>query len=271
MVCTGASFRSLMRIFFSEVSFIHFPVPYYIKWIATHQKKYYCMSDEMSLDETRNDLEIITWLFSSPWHFANIHLRNTGIKNLEKSHRTIPRKLLLDNKWLLQKVLDGRKRLQFPTRTGSWKLRRLFFKCGAHSTINSTTVQNLSVNNVFAYYLFRENGICQNWNLSESVICHFMKKLEFVRIGICQNWNLSESEFVRIGICENWNLSESEFAESEFVRIGICQNWSLSEFIFTQNWNLSESEFVRIGICQNRNLSESEFVRIGICQNWYLL
>ena len=90
----------------------------------------------------------------------------------------------------------------------------------------------------------RENGICQNWNLSESIFCHFLKKLEFVRIGICQNWNLSELEFVRIGIGQNWNLSESEF-----VRIGICQNW-----------NLSELEFVRIGICQNRNLSELEFV-----------
>ena len=100
--------------------------------------------------------------------------------------------------------------------------------------------------------LVRENGICQNWNLSESVFCHFWKKLEFVRIGICQNWNLSESEFVRIGICQNWNLSELEF-----VRIGICQNWNLSEY-----------EFVSIGICQNWNLSESEFARIGICQNF---
>ena len=99
-----------------------------------------------------------------------------------------------------------------------------------------------------------ENGICQNWNLSESIFCHFLKKLEFVIIGICQNWNLSELEFVRIGICQNWNWSESEF-----VRIGICQNR-----------NLSESEFVRIGICQNWNLSELEFVRIGICPDWNL-
>ena len=99
-----------------------------------------------------------------------------------------------------------------------------------------------------------ENGICQNWNLSESVFCHFLKKLKIVRIGNCQNWKLSELEIVRIGNCQNWKLSELEF-----VRIGICHNWKLSE-----------SEFVRIGNCQNRNLSELEFVRIGICQNWNL-
>ena len=69
-----------------------------------------------------------------------------------------------------------------------------------------------------------ENGICQNWNLSESVFCHFLKKLEFVRIGICQNRNLSELEFVRIGICQSWNLSELEF-----VRIGICQNFKMGQ------------------------------------------
>ena len=67
-----------------------------------------------------------------------------------------------------------------------------------------------------------ENGICQNWNLSE---------LESVRIGICQNPFLPI--FEEIGICQNWNLSELEF-----VRIGI-----------RQNWNLSESEFVRILKC----------------------
>ena len=86
--------------------------------------------------------------------------------------------------------------------------------------------------------LFEEIGNCHNWNLSES---------EFVRIGICQNRNLSESafchflkklEFVRVGIFQNWKLSELEI-----VRIGNCQNR-----------NLSESEFVRFGICQNRNL-----------------
>ena len=63
----------------------------------------------------------------------------------------------------------------------------------------------------------RENGICQNWNLSESVFCPFLKKLEFVRIGLSQNWNLSESELVRIGIGQNRNWSELEY-----VRIGIC-------------------------------------------------
>ena len=28
-----------------------------------------------------------------------------------------------------------------------------------------------------------EDGICQNWNLSESIFCHFLKKLETVRMG----------------------------------------------------------------------------------------
>ena len=68
------------------------------------------------------------------------------------------------------------------------------------------------------------DGICQNWNLSESVFCLFLKKSEFVRIGICQNWNLSEWEFVRMGICQNGNLSEWEF-----VRMGICQNFKMGQ------------------------------------------
>ena len=92
-----------------------------------------------------------------------------------------------------------------------------------------------------------ENGICQNWNLSESVFCRFLKKLEFVRIGICQNWNLSELEFVIIGNCQNQNLSELEF-----VRIGICQNW-----------NLSELEFVRIG-----NSNRPFKVVLSMLQSW---
>ena len=62
-----------------------------------------------------------------------------------------------------------------------------------------------------------ENGICQNWNLSESVFRHFLNKLEFVRIGICQNWNLSESEFVIIGICQNWNRKQVNFEKSFII------------------------------------------------------
>ena len=45
-------------------------------------------------------------------------------------------------------------------------------------------------------WLHGENGICQNWKLSESVVCHSLKKLEIVRIGKCQNWNLSELESI---------------------------------------------------------------------------
>ena len=72
--------------------------------------------------------------------------------------------------------------------------------------------------------VLRENGICQKWNLSESVFCHFLKKLEYVRmgfvgIGVCQNRNLSESKFVRIGICQNWI----------FFRIGNCQNFKTGQ------------------------------------------
>ena len=62
--------------------------------------------------------------------------------------------------------------------------------------------------------------------MSESVFCHFFKKLEFVRIGVCQNWNLSELEFIRIGNCQNWKLSELEF-----VRIGICPDPELSKLL----------------------------------------
>ena len=38
------------------------------------------------------------------------------------------------------------------------------------------------------YNLKWENGICQNWNLSESIFCHFLKKLE---------WDVSTSSAVR--------------------------------------------------------------------------
>ena len=48
-----------------------------------------------------------------------------------------------------------------------------------------------------------ENGICQNWNLSESIFLPL-----FEEIGICQNRNLSELEFVRIGICQNFKTGQ---------------------------------------------------------------
>ena len=61
---------------------------------------------------------------------------------------------------------------------------------------------------------FRENGILSEMEFFRIRFCHFLKKLEIVRIGICQNWKLSQLKIVRIWICQNWKLSELEFVWS---------------------------------------------------------
>ena len=83
-----------------------------------------------------------------------------------------------------------------------------YFEYHTGSYVGLRQASNIASSRYF-WLRLGENWICQNWNLSESVFCHFLKKLEFVRM------NLSESEFVRIGICQNRNLPSS-LAHQEF-------------------------------------------------------